>query len=179
MFENHKPHCHKTAAAPFFQSKTIFLPRLVACLDGQTAPGVGGCSRQEPGDHTLPLTRVASEESKARAAARWGRLEHRLPECHPDTAHFTSGCVLGELLEGKQQGLNAQGCCDPTELRGGGLGSVACHCLRLGVSSSPLGWDARALGLFSDRDAGLLQKCTPDRLGPESLLSKQVCAFAA
>lgn len=40
MFENHKPHHHKTAAALFFQSKKIFLPRFVACPDEQTA-GVG------------------------------------------------------------------------------------------------------------------------------------------
>lgn len=36
MFENHKPHRHKTAAALFFQSKKIFLPRLVVSPDVQT-----------------------------------------------------------------------------------------------------------------------------------------------
>lgn len=36
MFENHKPHRHKTAAALFFQSKKIFLPRLVVLPDVRT-----------------------------------------------------------------------------------------------------------------------------------------------
>ena len=40
IFENHKPPHHKTAAALFFQSKKIFLPHFVDCLDEQTS-GVG------------------------------------------------------------------------------------------------------------------------------------------
>lgn len=48
MFENHKPHHHKTAAALFFQSKKIFLPRFGACPDEQTA-GFGRHWRWELG----------------------------------------------------------------------------------------------------------------------------------
>lgn len=44
MFENHKPHHHKTAADLFFQSKKIFLPWFVARPDEQTA-GVGEVPR--------------------------------------------------------------------------------------------------------------------------------------
>ena len=39
MFENHKPHHHKTAAALFFQSQKIFLPCFVAHPGEQTTGG--------------------------------------------------------------------------------------------------------------------------------------------
>lgn len=90
MFENHKPHHHKTAAALFFQSKKMFLPHFGACPDEQTT-GVGRPWRWEPGAAVRPLDEASGSLTLAwglgearlgqqpEVGLGWGRLEDKLP----------------------------------------------------------------------------------------------------
>ena len=72
MFENRKPHHHKTAAALFFQSKKIFLPRFVARPGEQTA-----------GDGSLEaVVLLLSEASGSLTLA--GRLREARPGQRPE-----------------------------------------------------------------------------------------------
>lgn len=74
MFENHKVHHHKTAAALFFQSKKIFLPHFVVCLVSKLLK-VG-----DTGGRSLVAAASPLSEAPGSEVASEGREARKQPE---------------------------------------------------------------------------------------------------